>query len=435
MTKLPNPPLDCISRVRFAPAEGNCQFLAASWDGTVRLYDAGTRRLLGQHKQPLPILDAVFFEDSLKCVAAGLSKKVMLSASDWCAMGVVEVELATGLLPPAVPSNDAARQLCDGLLEPQRTRLNADGVRSTALFLDFPWERLRADTLRAPVQTGQADPLANARGGVALAAGTPRVGSHWHEPFSAGAEDFCSHHDTCVGEHREAVKCLEYDSEHRQILSASWDKTLCAWDSRRPGEASASVKLGAKAFSMDAKGNKVIVGASDRCLHVFDLRKLSQRMEKLESLLKVQLRCVKIGPDEHHAAVGSDEGRVALEPLCRSRPPGDSVRYAFKCHRAKAEGKEVAHQVNAIAFHPAYATFATGGGDGSTCFWDGFARKRLAKLGPFSTAVSSLDFSADGALLAVAVSYAFEEGERCPPPVPSLFVRAVEPADVRPKEG
>lgn len=249
------------------------------------------------------------------------------------------------------------------------------------------------------------------------------------------AKDFCSHHDTCVGEHREAVKCLEYDSEHRQILSASWDKTLCAWDSRRPGEASASVKLGAKAFSMDAKGNKVIVGASDRCLHVFDLRKLSQRMEKLESLLKVQLRCVKIGPDEHHAAVGSDEGRVALEPLCRSRPPGDSVRYAFKCHRAKAEGKEVAHQVNAIAFHPAYATFATGGGDGSTCFWDGFARKRLAKLGPFSTAVSSLDFSADGALLAVAVSYAFEEGERCPPPVPSLFVRAVEPADVRPKEG
>ena len=33
--------------------------------------------------------------------------------------------------------------------------MNADGVRSTALFLDFPWERLRADTLRAPVQTGQ----------------------------------------------------------------------------------------------------------------------------------------------------------------------------------------------------------------------------------------------------------------------------------------
>ncbi|CAE7804264.1 BUB3.1 [Symbiodinium sp. CCMP2592] len=326
MTKLPNPPLDCISRVRFAPAEGNCQFLAASWDGTVRLYDAGTQRLLGQHKQPLPVLDAAFFEDSLKCVAAGLSKKIILS-------------------------------------------------------------------------------------------------------------DFCSHRDTCIGEHREAVKCLEYDSEHRQILSASWDKMLCAWDSRRPGEASASAKLGAKAFSMDAKGNKVIVGASDRCLHVFDLRKLSQRMEKLESLLKVQLRCVKIGPDEHHAAVGSDEGRVALEPLCRSRPPGDSVRYAFKCHRTKTDGKEVAHQVNAIAFHPAYATFATGGGDGSTCFWDGFARKRLAKLGPFSTSVSSLDFSADGALLAVAVSYAFEEGERCPPPVPSLFVRAVEPADVRPKEG
>eukprot|EP00439_Symbiodinium_sp_Y106_P081656 s1066_g20.t1 len=96
-------------------------------------------------------------------------------ASDWYAMGVVAVELATGLLPPAVPSNDAVW-------------LNADGVRSTALFLDFPWERLRAGTLRAPVEPGQADPMANARGGIALAAGTPRVDSHWHEPFSAGAE-------------------------------------------------------------------------------------------------------------------------------------------------------------------------------------------------------------------------------------------------------
>ncbi|CAE7652077.1 bub3, partial [Symbiodinium pilosum] len=79
MTKLPKPPVDCISRVRFTPIEGNVQFLAASWDCTVRLYDAGTHRLLGQHKQSLPILDAVFFEGSAKCVASGLSKKVILS--------------------------------------------------------------------------------------------------------------------------------------------------------------------------------------------------------------------------------------------------------------------------------------------------------------------------------------------------------------------
>ncbi|CAE7942600.1 BUB3.2 [Symbiodinium necroappetens] len=183
MTKLPNPPLDCISRVRFAPAEGNCQFLAASWDGTVRLYDAGTRRLLGQHKQPLPILDAVFFEDSLKCVAAGLSKKVMLSASDWCAMGVVEVELATGLLPPAVPSNDAVW-------------LNADGARSTALFLDFPWERLRAGTLRAPVEPGQADPLANARGGVALTGGGHAAGG---QPLARAVLCRCGGRSSNVG--------------------------------------------------------------------------------------------------------------------------------------------------------------------------------------------------------------------------------------------
>ena len=36
-------------------------------------------------------------------------------------------------------------------------------------------------------------------------------------------------------------------------------------------------------------------------------------------------------------------------------------KYAFKCHRRTAGGRDTVYPVNAIAFNPAWGTFATGG--------------------------------------------------------------------------
>lgn len=36
-------------------------------------------------------------------------------------------------------------------------------------------------------------------------------------------------------------------------------------------------------------------------------------------------------------------------------------KYAFKCHRRSENGRDTVYPVNAIAFHPLYGTFATGG--------------------------------------------------------------------------
>ena len=44
--------------------------------------------------------------------------------------------------------------------------------------------------------------------------------------------------------------------------------------------------------------------------------------------------------------------------------------------------------------------------------WDALAKKRIGQVGRFPTGVAALDFSADGALLAVASSYTYEEGEK-----------------------
>ncbi|CAE8623147.1 unnamed protein product [Polarella glacialis] len=321
--KLQQPPLDCISRVRFAPFAGSTQLLASSWDSHVRLYDASSGKLTGVQKHPLAVLDCTFLQDSSRCVSGGLARKLVVF-------------------------------------------------------------------------------------------------------------DFRSQQELLLGEHDEAIRCVEFHSHSQQVFSASWDRTLRAWDLRQPGPSLAVVNLGTKAFCMDVGVDKVIVGGADRCVHVFDTRRLGTLLEKRESSLKHQIRSVKVGIDQKFFASSSVEGRVAIEYF--DPEENLSSRYAFKCHRVREAGcEEKVHPVNAIDFHPVHGTFATGGSDGGVCVWDGYAKKRVWKLNPFHTSVSSLSFSADGSQLAVAVSYTFDDGERMPPPVPELVVRQVTSSEVMAK--
>jgi cell cycle arrest protein BUB3 len=92
------------------------------------------------------------------------------------------------------------------------------------------------------------------------------------------------------------------------------------------------------------------------------------------------------------------------------------------------------YPVNAIAFHPKFGTFATGGADGTVVFWDAENKKRLTSLTKFaSTSVAALAFNHDGTELAVASSYTFEEGER-DHPRDEIFVRKVLEEEIQPKQ-
>ena len=57
--KLPNGPEDCIQSVKFGKSS-NQYLLAASWDGTVRLYDVYNRNLCSKYEQQYPMLDCAF---------------------------------------------------------------------------------------------------------------------------------------------------------------------------------------------------------------------------------------------------------------------------------------------------------------------------------------------------------------------------------------
>lgn len=68
--------------------------------------------------------------------------------------------------------------------------------------------------------------------------------------------------------------------------------------------------------------------------------------------------------------------------LCELRPAAHSTFHLVpaQCHRRQEDGKDIAYPVHAIAFHPDYGTFATGGGDGVVNVWDGEQKKRLFQI-------------------------------------------------------
>lgn len=153
--------------------------------------------------------------------------------------------------------------------------------------------------------------------------------------------------------------------------------------------------------------------------------------QERESPLKFQTRTVCCFPDGQGFAVGSVEGRVAMEYFGADEA-AQQRRFAFKCHRRQEGGKDIVYPVNAIVFHPGYGTFATGGCDGVVAVWDGEAKKRLYQFAKYPTSVASVDFNAAGTLMAVASSYTFEEGERAVPP-DAVYVRAVSEPEVKGK--
>jgi cell cycle arrest protein BUB3 len=117
-------------------------------------------------------------------------------------------------------------------------------------------------------------------------------------------------------------------------------------------------------------------------------------------------------PSDAGYATSSIEGRVAVEWF-EDTAESQARKYAFKCHRQAAPeeegGGDVVYPVNALAFHPRWGTFASGGGDGSVALWDAEAKRRMRQY-PFPDSVAAIAFSKDGRYMAVGVCPGFETG-------------------------
>ncbi|CDH56796.1 mitotic checkpoint protein bub3 [Lichtheimia corymbifera JMRC:FSU:9682] len=232
-----------------------------------------------------------------------------------------------------------------------------------------------------------------------------------------------------IGSHDEAVRCLCWSSETNSVYSGSWDKTLRVWDSRSSEAQQLKHQLPEKVFSMDLNNNRLVVAMANREIHVYDIRNMNEPEQQRMSSLRYMLKCVRCMPDGQGYACSSIEGRVALEYFDAE---AQSKKYAFKSHRQVINDTEVVYPVNALAFHPIYGTFASGGSDCVVSIWDGVNRKRIKQFQRYPDEISSLSFSPDGKMLAVASSYTFDEGERDHSP-DAIFIKHIGENECKPR--
>jgi len=176
----------------------------------------------------------------------------------------------------------------------------------------------------------------------------------------------------------------------------------------------------------------LVIATAKRHVVVYDLRYFGREAEqRRESSLKFATKALQCMPNGQGYVMSSIEGRVAVE-FFDLTPQVQAKKYAFKCHRQTVDGVDLVYPVNALAFHPTYGTFASGGADGTISIWDGVNKKRIKQLRRYPCSIASLAFSSNGSKLAIASSYTYEEGNKDTPP-DTVFIRALAEVDVRPK--
>ncbi|KAF2143678.1 uncharacterized protein K452DRAFT_267971 [Aplosporella prunicola CBS 121167] len=277
-----------------------------------------------------------------------------------------------------------------------------------------------------------------------------------NEAFSAGLDwdvkriDLETGESSVLSSHDAGVKSVVYDPNHKLLVSASWDSTLHIHFPEDPTHPFSIIDLPNKPFSMSVSNSKLVVAMANRTVYIYELQALSlmasqatdeppnnkltlEPWQRRESSLKFMTRAVACMPNDDGYASSSIEGRVAVEWFDPSQE-SQARKYAFKCHRQVMEGVDTVYPVNALAFHPPFGTFASGGGDGVVALWDGTAKRRIRQYQRYSTSVAALSFSKDGKYLAVGISPGFEDGqEDMPEGAVKVFVRELSETEAKGK--
>ncbi|KAL2204168.1 WD40 repeat-like protein [Sarocladium strictum] len=233
---------------------------------------------------------------------------------------------------------------------------------------------------------------------------------------SAGADktvkvcDLASQQDIAVGTHDQPVRSVrwfEADGGTPMLVSGSWDKTIKYWDLRQQG-AALSVNCQDRVYTMDVKDNLLVVGTADRYINVINLKDPGKFYKTLQSPLKWQTRVVSCFADSAGFAIGSIEGRCAIQYV---EDKDSSSNFSFKCHRDPPSNNVAnCYAVNDISFHPVHGTFSTAGSDGTFHFWDKDAKHRLKGYPNVGGSITATTFNKNGSIFAYAVSYDWSKG-------------------------
>eukprot|EP01135_Chromosphaera_perkinsii_P002172 Nk52_evm7s218 gene=Nk52_evmTU7s218 len=267
----------------------------------------------------------------------------------------------------------------------------------------------------------------------------PPLASCWHSDgtkvFSAGCDkqakmlDLNTQQTTTVAMHDAPIKTTHWLKNEQILMTCSWDKTVKYWDTRSQQPA-ITMQLRDKAYASDVVYPLAVIACADRNNMVYDLRTPNREYKVIQSHLKYQTRCLACFPDQSGFAIGSIEGRVAIQHIDDKQ--AESKNFSFKCHR---DDNDI-YAVNSIAFHPVYHTFSTAGSDGTLNFWDKDSKQRLKNFSKMGRPISCSAFNSDGSIFAYALSYDWSKGHTGYNPnvdKNQIFLHPTLDQEVRPK--
>jgi mRNA export factor len=119
-----------------------------------------------------------------------------------------------------------------------------------------------------------------------------------------------------VAQHDQAIRCARFVSVPGAagdiLATGSWDKTVKYWDLRQQAAVS-TLTCQERVYTMDVKEQLLVIGTADRYINVVNLSQPDKFFKTLQSPLKWQTRVVTCFNDQKGFAVGSIEGRCAIQ--------------------------------------------------------------------------------------------------------------------------
>jgi len=234
--------------------------------------------------------------------------------------------------------------------------------------------------------------------------------------ISAGADKTARAYDIATGQatqvaaHDAPIRCCRWIDAPSggYLVTGSWDKTVKYWDLRTPNPI-ATVALPERCYALDVAYPLMIVATAERHILSIDLNNPQTIYKTTISPLKWQTRCVACFPTANGYAIGSIEGRVAIQYI---DDKDNAMNFSFKCHRKDDRQRQTTeiYSVNCISFHQGFGTFATAGAEGGIHFWDKDQRTRLKSFDIAPGPIAATCFNRTGTIFAYAISYDWSKG-------------------------